>query len=394
MVPSRTPSFISAAAPSWAWIQPVIYLCGALVALMGGMTVFQWLTHGTALLHIGPGKAILHFNSSLSFFVGGLGLLALVRGWRIPAAAAGAFVLLLAAATILEYVLGVDLGIDQAVVHAYMTSNPSHPGRMSEITSTNWVLTGAILIVEALALSGSWRLVATSLLASLVLANNGMALVGYWIGLPDTYTWTIFHRVTLQTATGFCLLGLGLVLRSFQAVSNGQRRDAKGLPLAAALGVLTASLILWQVLVAGNRWQILNDMDAVRTTLGAQMIEQIDSRVRALERMGKRIEVRPGGMTHAEWLADARLYVEHERVFRAIGRADASGKIVWWIHDDSGMEPGPDGRIGTRALQDEARRQAEEGGGTVASHADLLGEGESSMEGFVTWFPFYKSNGG
>ncbi|SDT97071.1 PAS domain S-box-containing protein [Verrucomicrobium sp. GAS474] len=378
------------------WITPAILLFGTLTALLGGATVVQWLRHETFLLHIGPGNPILvlHFNSALCFFLGGLALIAFGIEWRRLALVLGGVTFALSGATLVEYFANVDLGIDQAVVRAYITSNFAHPGRMSEITSTNWFLLSLVIFIEALARPGGWRFVATCFLSSLVLANNGMALVGYWIGLPDSYTWGIFHRVTLQTAVCFCCLGFGFVLHTLRNVPMGGRKDARGLPLAAGLGVFTASLILWQVLLAGNRWQVLNDMDAVRTTLGAQMIEQIDSRVRALERMGKRVEVRPGGMTFGEWQTDALFYIEHERVFRGIARTRADGHVMWWVHDESGLEPKPGGTLGDPVFQKEAMDRAEGGGGTVASRIDQIGDatsGSRPIEGFVTWFPIYKN---
>ena len=383
-------------APAWAgrapWITLAILFCGAVPGLFGAVGLFQWATHGTSWLHIGPGHAVFHFNSALCFLLEGLGVVGLAcrrPGW---AAACGGGVLLISLATAAEYLFHADFGIDQLVVHAYVTSNPAHPGRMSQITSLNAFLCGLLLLVQSRPRAGGWRFSATCLLSAFILANNGMALVGYALGLPESYTWGLFHRVTLQTGFGFVLLAVAFLLFALRRIPPGERLSARGLPLAAGLGVFTASLILWQVLLAGNRWQIVTEMDAIRNSLSAQMTEQIDSRVRALERMGRRIETRPS-MTLPEWRADAALYIAHEQVFRGIARTDASGKVLWWINDDLGLAPPPDRILGTSPGQREAMRQAEGGGGTVASPHDRIGSGETTFDGFTTWTPIYSRSG-
>ncbi len=385
-------------APAWAgrvpWMTLAILLCGTVPGLFGAAALFQWLTHGTSWLHVGPGQAIFHFNSALCFLMEGLGLVCLVfrrPGW---AALCSGGVLAISLATAAEYLFHVDFGIDQLVVHAYVTSNPTHPGRMSPITSLNAFLFGLLLLVQSRARAGGWRFSATCLLSSFILANNGMALVGYVLGLPESYTWGLFHRVTLQTGFGFVLLAVAFILFALRRIPPGERLSARGIPLAAGLGVFTSSLILWQVLLAGNRWQIVTEMDAIRNSLSAQMTEQIDSRVRALERMGRRIETRPS-MTFPEWRADAALYIEHEQVFRGIARTDASGKVIWWINDDLGLQPPPDRMLGGSPLQREAMRQATVAGGgsTVASPHDRIGAGEATFDGFTTWTPIYARPG-
>ena len=195
----------------------------------------------------------------------------------------GSGVLLIGGLSLLQYILGVDLGIDQLLMHDYITeqllaphspsltsiSGPIHqlfisieqplPGRLSPNTAFSFTLVGITLIAlstvnarsKAVAKASrpvEWAEAIAATCAIGAIAIGTVALLGYIIQLSDVYTWRYLIGVALPTAAELPLLGLGLMLIALRP--HQREFHPRWLPVSMAFGMAMISLLVWQVMLS------------------------------------------------------------------------------------------------------------------------------------------------
>ena len=89
-----------------------LVVSGGASAVLGSLVLVGWYVHAPALIQVVPGFVPMQYNTALGFLLSGAGLLA--AAYRSPRLAhgLGAVVGFLGLATLAQYILGVDLGLD------------------------------------------------------------------------------------------------------------------------------------------------------------------------------------------------------------------------------------------------------------------------------------------
>ncbi|MEO6053658.1 MAG: response regulator, partial [Chthoniobacterales bacterium] len=159
-----------------------------------------------------------------------------------------------------------------------------------------------------------------------------MALSGYVTGLTGTYTWGNFIGMALHTATGICILALALLLTQLQTPGKEIMSD-RWLPLPLGVAVITATLILWQALMADQQHQTAQDAVLVAHGLKSNLVSQISSRLRQVQRMAHRWD-RRGGTPYDDWRGDSMQYLKDEKFVIALEWVDNSFRIRWVCPDE------------------------------------------------------------
>ena len=127
---------------------PVI-ATGGISVMLGLVVLVGWYTHKEALVQVHPAFVPMQYNTALGFLLCGLGLLCLRFG-RLPfTAICGGMVAAIGLLTLVEYIFGADLGIDQLLMEHYITTETSHPGRMAPNTALCFLLTGLALLLAS-----------------------------------------------------------------------------------------------------------------------------------------------------------------------------------------------------------------------------------------------------
>jgi len=165
----------------------------ALIELVFRVELLTWLT---------PGLAPMKFNAAV-------GILFLAGTFVLPARfalAAAAIVGAIALATVGEYAVGANFGIDEFVVRGPVTSG--HPGRIAfGGACCLLLLAGSVASIAV----GRRRFVQP--VASLVLALSALALIGYCYGVPALYSAVGGSPVAAPTAAvALLLLSVALLL--------------------------------------------------------------------------------------------------------------------------------------------------------------------------------------
>src|ERR1039457_4267210 len=185
-----------------------------LTVLIGSLALLGWLLRIPALTNIFPGLATMKPNTALCFMLAGVSLwliqlrsgeLVNPRIRRIQAARIlGGVVGLGGLLTLVEYLLHVNLGIDEAMFHRTLQATGFlHPGRMSGATALGFLLLGTG--VMSMSNRRSYLAQGFALFASLV---GFVACVGCLFGARALYDVPAYSSMAPLTAVLFVLLGL------------------------------------------------------------------------------------------------------------------------------------------------------------------------------------------
>ncbi|HYM55941.1 MAG TPA: diguanylate cyclase, partial [Solirubrobacteraceae bacterium] len=210
-------------------------LCAAAAAAIGLLTLIGWLAGLDALERLGLAGETMKANTALGLLAAAACLTALTtdgpRARRV-ATVCGLLVILDGAAHLTEYLLGVDLGIDQALFHD--ARRLAHPGRMAPNTAAALVLFGCGAMLVRRHVGRMWP---SNPLAVAVAVIGLVALIGDLVGASSLSEVGTSTRMSVPAALALALLGGGLLLA-------GPSRGAMGLLSSAGPGGALARRLL------------------------------------------------------------------------------------------------------------------------------------------------------
>jgi len=186
-------------------------------ALISSIALLGWWVDHAALAVWLPGIANMTFNTALSFLLLAIaccipnGLAPSCRTSRVGLAC---LVALLAALSLSQDILGLNLGIDNLLFDAQVSHLGSpYPGRMSPLTALGFLLCAGILILLNRRKQHLITLTHGLILLLGMLALSGIGMAVLMQNVPDAYAH--IASISLFTAISFLLLTIAL-LRMFQ----------------------------------------------------------------------------------------------------------------------------------------------------------------------------------
>lgn len=214
-------------------------IAAMLNVFLGGLVIFGWYTGNTALIQIMPSFAPMHFNTALCFISAGFALCMLCQGHKPLSRFFGFIVALVAILTLMEYIFNLNLEIDQIFMDAYVNTKTSHPGRMAPNTALSFLLIGLFFMLD------TRRKFFSAGLAASALALSVLALIGYLSFTEGLYGWGQVTRMSLHTALGFFVLGLGM-LASLKNADGLEKADLWQLtPFSVSIVVVVLTCFAW-----------------------------------------------------------------------------------------------------------------------------------------------------
>jgi signal transduction histidine kinase/CheY-like chemotaxis protein/PAS domain-containing protein len=179
----------------------------ALVAVwVGGLVILGWISSASWLTILHPSPVSMKLNTAVGFVVAGLALYMRHRSQRISFGyrLAAVSLVLLGALTIVEYILGINLGIDEGLMRDLYALPTAYAGRMAPNTALCFLLLGSILLLDGTQVPHHKRLMG-GLALSLALIS-GLAILGYAYNVDSFARVSNLIAMALPTAVLFFLL--------------------------------------------------------------------------------------------------------------------------------------------------------------------------------------------
>ncbi len=241
----------------------------ALLTFLGGMTsmilgilvAVGWHTHQIALVQIHPSFVPMQYNTALSFILGGCGLMLLHWNHLRAAKLAALGPMVVGGLTLVEYLSGMDLGIDQLFMNHYILVQTISPGRMAPNTALCFILAGAGILTSCNNEHAHGKNSLSAIFGALVFALSVVALLGYPFKFEAAFGWGSLTRMALHTAMGFVVLGISLISLAWNREPRKDTLFPHWFPALIGIGTATATLALWQAYHAvQSNPSVINDV--------------------------------------------------------------------------------------------------------------------------------------
>lgn len=180
----------------------------SLVGILGVSVLFGWILDIPELYRVARSLAPMQFNNALCFLLlGASGILLLYerKTLTIAIATLGA---VLAAATLVQYPLNIDLGIDLFFFNTDEIVRTANPGRMAPNSALGHVM-GFLAII----LAATGRIINTRIAGVLgvsVLTAGATSLLVYGVDPSFGFNWGTFTKMAVHTSLGFVLAGIAI----------------------------------------------------------------------------------------------------------------------------------------------------------------------------------------
>jgi diguanylate cyclase (GGDEF)-like protein/PAS domain S-box-containing protein len=180
---------------------------------LGCLVLCGWAFHRPAVISVIPGFVAMKANAALALFLSGISLWLLIPGEPSPRRRGIAFLLaslveVIGLSTLSEYVLGLNLCIDQLLFHEPAGTIATSSGRMAPVAAFAFVSIGASLILLGLkAGRGDRAAQGLSLLAALAAM---IAVIGYIDHATVLYRLLLYTQLALHTAIALFLLSVAI----------------------------------------------------------------------------------------------------------------------------------------------------------------------------------------
>ncbi len=188
---------------------------GIVVVVVGAMVLAGWIADSETLKSLSAGWPSMKVNTAIGFCAAGAALACSTVASRWPrrlAAALALFLIILSSLTLLQYLIGGNLGIDQMLMvdHSPLLRS-THQGRMAPTTAFCFLIGGLALFMANRPRTARAK-------APLVLAFGcalgligGIGVVGYLIEALLGYHWLSYTGMAAHTAVAFTFVGAGIL---------------------------------------------------------------------------------------------------------------------------------------------------------------------------------------
>lgn len=186
-------------------------IAGATAIFIGTLVLVGWIKDIIIFKSVFPALVAMKANTALAFLLSGISLWLLqgdiIRPWSLRIARLCAFlILLIGLLTLIEYIFGWDMGIDQ-LLFKDLAAASSPSGRMAFATAVNFLILGlALLIIKTPRGFGLAQFLTLS-----TAFISMVALIAYIYDVKSLYAVSPYSSMALHTAITFIVLSFGLL---------------------------------------------------------------------------------------------------------------------------------------------------------------------------------------
>ncbi|MCB9838167.1 MAG: PAS domain S-box protein [Phycisphaeraceae bacterium] len=212
--------------PRQAMVLTATFCAGAFCTILGLAVILGWWFRFEPLIRILPHLAPMQANTALGMLLSGAGMLAWRIGWRRSAVGIGSAAALLGLLTLVEYLTGSQLGIDELLARDYLAVDPGRAGRMAPNTALCFLLTGSAIMLTGGSGPSLPAHISILSIGVVVTLFGAVSLFGYASGIDTSYWMGNLTRMALHTSIGFLALGGAFTLAKSVTIREAvEQRD-------------------------------------------------------------------------------------------------------------------------------------------------------------------------
>jgi len=343
-------------------------------AVIGGLVALGWLLGVVELVSVVPGYPPLHLNGAVALLAAGAGLYGIAearRGWLLAGAAV---TLVIGGLTLLEYMAGVDLGIDRLLLTdpTAFEIRLEYPGRMAASTALALILVGAAFLTTLYARAEEAARGIVGTVGLTLLALSVVTLLSYSTGVLSDLRFGAITGVAIGSAVAFLGIGASLVACAWE---QGRPAFLPGwVPLAAGVATLCTTLVLTRAVTSQEEMRGRQQVQAIAGTATAELVAELQSNFKLAARIGA-FSADQSVTNTREWsTAMLRVMQDNPGIKRLVWLDSA-----WTEVAAVGIEAAPvDSATLVRVLADESARGAAAGRAQVGI-VEVAGRGPGTM---------------
>jgi hypothetical protein len=198
-----------------SWRRTAIAILATYVLAGGVVSLAGWFLDVPRLTDWDNNGISIQPNAALAVACAGAALLLVRYGYHRSAAIAGGVVAFMGASVILEYLSGIDFGVDTMLLfgRTWGSRGVLSPGRMGPPGATSWTIIGVALVLLSVSSRSDGRSrAAVPQLALITIVISSASIIGYLYQSDPLYANPTLTVIALQTSTFIFAVSLGLVL--------------------------------------------------------------------------------------------------------------------------------------------------------------------------------------
>lgn len=209
-------------------------LAGLWCVLVGVAMMAVWLAEPVSFAERYPGFFGMKFNAAFAFLLIGIALLLALARYHVLPILLTVPVFVYGTLALSQHLFGLDLGIDELFHRPFVDIGTSVPGRIAPNTALCFMLVSLAVMLRALRGGTDVLQIACAYISVVIAATS---LVGYIVALEGAHDWIDFTRMSLQSASCFLAIGIGILY-------SGPRSAGRGTAIAVSLAVATYLVLL------------------------------------------------------------------------------------------------------------------------------------------------------
>jgi PAS domain S-box-containing protein len=308
---------------TYGYLAPFVVL-----AVYGLLGLWSWWTGSLGVIQPRSYDAVLPANACVCLILIGLAPGALACGWRRTGLALGLVASIVAWATLIQIPLGVDLGIDDLLLHHEAVIAGPNVARMPAALSF-LLMAGGLLFTWMAARPGDPRRpLQLALIGSLSAAYGLTGLAAYRTGLNDVELWQTFARLGPHTALLLILLGNAQIWLAARETPDRAGAGPRWLWLPVVAGTLTVTFTFWVALGQRELGYTNSTTQLTINNIAALYSGESEAHIESLARQSRRWT--RSGITQSEWEAEVDEYLGDFTSYRSIQWVDAGLRTRWF----------------------------------------------------------------
>lgn len=307
-------------APSKGSVTAIIIL-GGIVALLGAVVLCGWYLFSFGIIPNYRFITSMQYNTALVFLFAGVCCVTFMYKYRKTALGFGWVVALIGYLTILQYILGINLGIDQIFLEHPPNGTSPYPGRMAPNTALCFSLIGTALLIMCSTWQFKHRQLSLRICACVTCA---LTFVGFsaWLTGATSRSWIEFTRLEGRPTLELFTISAAIIVYAWTHCKTYEGALPPLLPLPTILGVILAAIFLWKSLEGQEQIQFQKFNQAKVENFKKSIVTNFNHRVQLLQQLGKHWEIQPT-LSQSEWEQNAM------SIFNSI----AGLKVIEWVNN-------------------------------------------------------------